>query len=71
MRDVLLEDLSRPAPERLERVLGVGRSTVYRWTTPATRAVCGLRERDQLQARLARVPMLPDASAVNRSIRGD
>ena len=31
MWDVILEDLGRPSPERIARVLGVGRSTVYRW----------------------------------------
>jgi hypothetical protein len=31
MWDVMLDDLARQAPERIARVLGVGRSTVYRW----------------------------------------
>jgi predicted DNA-binding transcriptional regulator AlpA len=29
--DTLLDDLSRPPPERVARVLGVSRATVYRW----------------------------------------
>ena len=29
--DAILEDLGRPPPARLARVLGVGRTTVYRW----------------------------------------
>lgn len=29
--ETILEDLSRPPPARIARVLGVGLSTVYRW----------------------------------------
>lgn len=40
--DVMLDDLGRPLPQRIARVLGVGRSTVYRWNLAgsAPRAAC-------------------------------
>lgn len=40
--DVILDDLGRPSPQRIARVLGVGRSTVYRWNlaSNAPRAAC-------------------------------
>lgn len=34
--DAILEDLGRPPPERVARVLGVSRSTVYRWHQEGT-----------------------------------
>lgn len=40
--DLILDDLGRPPPARLARVLGVGRSTVCRWTADrsAPRMAC-------------------------------
>lgn len=40
--DLILDDLGRPPPERVAKVLGVGRSTVFRWTAEgrAPRMAC-------------------------------
>lgn len=40
--DAILEDLGRPGADRIGRALGVGRSTVYRWTASgqAPRVAC-------------------------------
>ena len=35
----ILDDLGRPRPERIAKVLGVSRSTVYRWDAAQTRFV--------------------------------